>query len=109
MWRVNSYTAEKTKHCLNELANKGIKEVAVYGADEIAEILNDLSRETSVKIQAIYDDYERIGTAKSQVRPIEQYQGTPNKLIVGSIVGVEKKLEKLKKLGIASENIITLD
>ena len=108
MWRVNSYTAEKTKHCLNELANKGIKEVAVYGADEIAEILNDLSRETSVKIQAIYDDYERIGTAESQVRPIEQYQGTPNKLIVGSIVGVEKKLEKLKKLGIASENIITL-
>jgi hypothetical protein len=108
MWRFNSYTVAQSKHCLNELAANGIKEVAIYGSDEIAQILNELSFKTSVKVHAIYDDVEAKTPPRLPVRPIDQYQGAPEKIIVATILGVEAKIERLKNHGVRSENIVLL-
>jgi hypothetical protein len=46
--RCNSYAIASSKRCLKELARGGINEVAIYGANDIAEILYDLSFPTVI-------------------------------------------------------------
>ncbi len=108
MSQYNIYVIERSRHCLDRLASQRIKEVTVYGADDIAEVLYDLTFDAQIKINAIYDDFKTKKFLGFDILPTEACNGRKEKVIVASLVGIEEKIEKLRKLGIEKERIVVL-
>jgi hypothetical protein len=108
MSQYNLYTIERSRRCLNELSSQHIREVAVYGAGDIAEVLYDLTFEVPLRIIAIYDDVEKKRFLRFNVLPIEAMNGGRAKVIIASLVGVEEKVERLRRLGVDRERIVVL-
>jgi len=108
MGEYNRFAVEQCRQTLSQLAEQGITKVSVYGANEIAEILYDLSYELPVRITGIYDEYPRKKPCRIPTLPLKEYTNSQEKMIVAAVMGVEEKVEYLSRLGINAENLVLM-
>ncbi len=108
MGEYNRFAVEQCRQTLAGLAEQGITKVSVYGANEIAEILYDLSFELPIKITSIYDECPRMKLWGPPVLPLSVYQNGQEMMIVGAVIGVEEKVAHLSQLGINLEDLVLM-
>lgn len=108
MSQYNSYVFERCKNCLKELTSQNVKEIALYGTGDVAEILYKLTFDSSIKIEAVFDGFEGKKFFSFNVMPLESIINYHGKVIIAALVGVEDKVEKLIKVGVEDEKIIVL-
>ncbi|MBM4348291.1 MAG: hypothetical protein FJ106_00095 [Deltaproteobacteria bacterium] len=85
-----------------------IHEVALFGTDDVAGIIHNLITHSLVKIKAVYDDSSDKRWLSYDVLPLENIKGFNGQIIVSNLIGVEKKVELLKRMGIRGEQIIVI-
>jgi hypothetical protein len=98
----------RSRDCLNSILIQGHSEASIYGTDDIAEILYDLTFDMPVKLKNIYGDAEGKRFHTFRVLPIETYRPNKEPLIVTGSAEVEEKVNRLKSLGISSERLIVV-
>lgn len=108
MCRHNQRAIQRSKLCLESLAARGVREVSVYGARDMTEILYDLTFEIPIKIRAVYDGGGRKSFLGIDVLPLEESTRSQEKVIIASLVAVESKVERLQNLGIDRKRIVLL-
>lgn len=108
MCAYNRYAVAECRRTLSRLAEQGISEVSVYGANGIAEILYDLSYEVPVTISAIYDECPRWTSWGPPVLPLTARQNAQELMILAAVIGVEEKKKRLSRLGINLENLVVM-
>jgi hypothetical protein len=104
----NAYIFERCKNCVNELASNNVNEIVVYGTGDVAEVFYKVTLNSPVKIRAVYDTLDGKKFFNLRVMPMEEMKSYNGKVVVTALVGVEDKVEMLKKMGVMSENIIIL-
>jgi hypothetical protein len=102
------YATQRSRECLNALAEQGDNEVSFYGTDGIADIIYDLTFEMPVTVKNIYDDSIRKRFHGFKVLPLEACRTAKEKLIITSLVGVEEKVRRLKTIGVPPDRIVIL-
>ncbi len=108
MQEYNRFAVEQCRQTLLCLADQRITKVSVYGVNEIAEILYDLSYELPVRVTAIYDECPRWKPWVIPVLPLKDYQDCHELMIIAAVVGVEEKVERLSQLGVKVENLVLM-
>ena len=108
MGEYNRFAVEQCWQTLSSLARQGVTTVSVYGANDIAEILYDLSFELPVKIRAIYDECPNKRYCGPPVLPLEAYRDHQELLIIAAVIGAEEMIERLTRLGISVENVLLI-
>jgi len=106
--QYNLYTIRQSRKVLHELTQREIKEVSVYGVGDIAEVIYDLSFEQPMKIAAIYDDRQGKRFFRVKVLPVEECASGSEKVIIGTLIGIDDKVARLKRLGVSPERIVVL-
>ena len=106
--QYNLYAIRQSRKVLHELTQREINEVSVYGVGDIAEVIYDLSFEQPMKIAAIYDDRKSKRFFRVKVLPVEQCASGSEKVIIGTLIGINDKVTRLKRLGVSPERIIVL-
>jgi hypothetical protein len=104
----NAYIFEKCKNCVNKLLSNNVNEIVVYGTGDVAEIFYKVTLSSPVKIGAVYDTVDGKKFFNFRVMPMEEIKKHNGKIIIPALVGVEDKVEALKRMGVKSENIIIL-
>lgn len=107
-FRHNVYIAEQSQRIFNDLASQGNTEVSLYGTGDIAELLCKLSKESPVTIRSVYDDYGEQDFAGFRVQPVRDCAKDAGKIIVAAMVGIEEKIERLQRHGVARDRIVNL-
>ncbi len=108
MWEYNRFAVEHCRQTLLHLSEQKITKVSVYGVNEIAAILYGLSYEFPVQVTTIYDECPRWKPWAPPVLPLNDYQNSPELLIIAAVVGVEEKVKRLSQLGINVENLVLM-
>lgn len=108
MREYNRFAVEQCRATLSSLAEKGITNVSVYGANDIAEILYDLTYELPVTITAIYDECPKAKPWGPPVLPLEARQNGQEVIILAAVVGIEEKVKRLSRLGTSLENLVVM-
>jgi hypothetical protein len=98
----------RSRDCLNSILTQGHSEVSIYGTDDVAEILYDLTFDIPVKLKNIYGDPEAKRFHIFKVLPIESYGSAKEPLIITGSTDVEKKVKRLKSLGVSSDRLIVV-
>ena len=98
----------KCRQCFEGLAAQSVQSVGVYGSDEVAEILYDLTFEQPIQIEAVYDDIPGRRFRGRPVQPIERCCPGSGQIVIASLGNVEEKVALLVKLGVTRERIWTL-
>lgn len=105
------YATERCHRCLSELVTQGVNEAAVFGSNDVSEILYFLTRIIPIKISAIYDSS---GSVKPQekkflgidILPMEAMNSYKGKIIVADLNGAEEGLKALNKIGVDRKRIV---
>lgn len=110
MYRHNIFIISKCWACFNKLIYQNHhNEVAIFGANSIAEILCVLSKYKSVNITGIYDEVEnKRRFLRWSVLPVESLRSLDDCIIIASLVDIDNMRDTLKKLGIKDNRIIVL-
>lgn len=108
MGEYNRFAVEQCRQTLSRLAEQGITKVSVYGVNEIAEILYDLSYELPVMITVIYDECPRRKSWALPVSPLETYLNNQEPMIIAAVIGVEEKVGRLSRLGVNVNNLVLM-
>lgn len=108
MIQYHTYILDQCEKCLKKLASNNIKEFAIYGTGDVAEVLYKLTLNTPVKVNAVYDSLEGKKFFKFNVMPVETIKYYRGKIVVATLLGVEDKIEILKKIGVKDEKIVLL-
>jgi hypothetical protein len=108
MGEYNRFAVEQCRQTLSCLAEQGITNVSVYGANEIAEILYDLSYELPVKVTVIYDECPRRKPWAPPVLPLKAFQNGQEIMIIAAVIGVEEKVERLSQLGVNVKKLVLM-
>jgi len=98
----------RSKDCLSTALAEGHSQVSLYGTDDLAEILYDLTFELPVKIKSVYsegDDKRFHGVA---VLPIEKCYLDNDPIIVTNSTRMEDKLKRLKLVGVSPDRVIVM-
>lgn len=103
----NFYVTQLARQILDELAQQGVRSIAIYGTGEIAEILLGLSMDAPVKVHSIYDDFGGSNFLGFNVLPIESGKNE-EMFIVAAVVGVDEKIVRLTQLGVERSKIAVL-
>lgn len=107
--QYNRYIVIQCQRCLNRLASRGVKEVAVYGTGDVVILLCILSKLDSMKVSAVYDDVtEEKGLYGHRVLPLEALNGCKEKIIISDILNVGDKIDRLNRLGIERDRIVRI-
>jgi hypothetical protein len=104
----NLYIARQSRLILEDLTEHGTTEVSLYGTGDIAEMLYSLTIDVPLKIQAVYDDFGDKVFLGFEVQPITGCVKNTGKIIIAAVVGIDEKIERLMKLGVDRERIVTL-
>jgi len=91
MWRNNVYAAQVCNQVIQSLVLSGVKEAAIYGRDDMADILCVIAKKSRFKAVNTTD--------------LRGYKG---KVIVASFTGIAEKAKRLKDMGIEEKNIVRL-
>lgn len=108
MGAYNRFAVEECRQTLSCLAKQGITKVSVYGVNEIAEILYDLSFELPVEVSVIYDECPSRKPWGPPVLPLNAFQPRVEIMIVAAVIGVEEKVAHLSRLGINVEDLVLM-
>ena len=108
MGEYNRFAVEQCRLTLSCLADQEITKVSVYGVNEIAEILYDLSYELPVMITVIYDECPRRKPWAPPVLPLKAYLNNQEPMIIAAVIGVEEKVERLSQLGVNVKNLVLM-
>lgn len=108
MSQYNTYVIESCNNCLHKLAIDDVNEFAVYGTGDVTEVLYKLTLDAPVKINAVYDYMGNKKLFDFNVMPLSAIRDYKGKIVVASLVGVEDRVEILKKMGITSDKIVLL-
>lgn len=98
----------RSRDCLNSALAQGHSEISLYGTDDSAEILYDLSFELPVKIKSVYDDCDGKRFHNFKVMPIETYVSSNELLIITGSAQIENKVKRLKTLGVSTDRLIVM-
>jgi hypothetical protein len=109
MSAFNIDAIRRSRNCLERLAAQQVRDVALYGAGDIAQLLYDLTFEIPVKINIIYDDFDNKRISGFRVVPVAESAKSHEKVIIASFAAVDDKLERLRKLGIDRDRIVLLN
>jgi hypothetical protein len=104
----NAHIFERCKNCVNILASNNVNEIVVCGTGDVAEIFYKVTLNSPVKIGAVYDTLDGKNFFNFRVMPMEEINKYNGKIIIPAFVGVEDKVEALKRMGVKSENIVIL-
>jgi hypothetical protein len=106
MFRYNLEVVRCSRRCLTRLAAQGISEASLFGERHIVEVLCDLAFNAPVKITRIYrecaDERTRNGV------PVKLSITSAEKIIIASLVDIERKRELLRNRGIDEERLIEI-
>jgi len=104
----NLYIAQQARLILEDLTEHGTTQVSLYGTGDIAEMLYGLTADMSLKIQAVYDDFGDKVYLGFDVQPVSGCVKNTGKIIIAAMVGIDEKIERLMKLGVDRDRIVTL-
>lgn len=103
-WQYRGYVMERTRRCLASLSAEGVREIAVYGTGNVAEIFRVIAGEFPIRISARYGDSQEEG-----VLPLGDLKGYSGKLVVAENVKVgSPTVRKLKEAGVRAEDMVLL-
>jgi hypothetical protein len=111
VWSMCQYNLDVIKcsrHCVERLFARGIREIAVYGANDVAEVLYYLTLDIPVSICAVYDDFPGARFLDFEVLPIAACAVARPRVIVAALVGVDEKIERLTAAGTTTDRIVLL-
>ncbi|TAN64006.1 glycosyltransferase [bacterium] len=108
MGQYNSYTFQRCGVCLKELASENTGSIALYGTGEVAEIIYKMSLCEPVKVSAVFDGFASGSFFDVKVLPFENIRYYNGKILIASLIGVDDKVEALKKIGVSKERIVVL-
>ena len=109
MWKNNRYAIGVCREIIGSLKQKGIKEIAFYGANDVTKILFMLAREAQIEVVGVYDC--SLAGKKFlcfNVLAPGKLKGYDGKVIIASFVNVKNKILKLKNIGIQENSILRL-
>jgi hypothetical protein len=102
------YATERSRECLNAIADDGNNELSLYGTGDLADIFYALTFDASIKVKNIYDDFGGKRFHAFKVLPLEKCGSAHEKIVIASFIGVEEKLERLKRCGVPTDRIVVL-
>lgn len=104
--QYNRYTILQCQHCLHRLASQGVRNVAVFGANDVAEVLYILTKIEPIKISTLYDDIQHEERfCGLRVLPLSALNGYNEKIIVSGPLNTDEKIEALRRIGIKGDRI----
>jgi hypothetical protein len=98
----------RSKDCLSSISTQGHSEVSIYGTDDIAEILYDLTFDIPVTLKNIYGDAKGKRFHAFRVLPIEAYRPNGEPLIITGSAEIQERINRVKDLGVPSERLIVV-
>jgi hypothetical protein len=108
MYRYDREVISSSRRCLERFASRRVTQCAVYGANDVGEVLWTLTREFPVTICAVYDDYFVGRFAGCEVSRLDSGVGEDIAVVVASLVGIEDRVDRLVAAGVAMERIVLL-
>ena len=108
MGHYNAYVLERCSSCLEKLKLDNIKEFAIYGTGDEADVLYKLASNSSAKIEAVYDDFGEGKFFIFDIMPVEEIKNYRGKIIITALLNTERRVELLKSMGIEDERILLL-
>jgi hypothetical protein len=104
----NRYIAQQSQLILEDLTEHGTTQISLYGTGDIAELLYGLTADMPLKIQSVYDDFGDKVFLGFDVQPVSACVKNTGKIIIAAMVGIDDKIERLMKLGVERDRIVTL-
>jgi len=104
----NLYIAQQLRLILEDLTEHGTTQISLYGTGDIAEIVCRLTANVPLKIQFVYDDFGDKVFLGFDVQPVTECVKNTGKIIIAAMVGIDEKIERLMKLGVERDRIVTL-
>jgi hypothetical protein len=104
----NLHIAQQSQLILEDLAKHGATQISLYGTGDIAEMLYGLTADVPLKVQSIYDDFGDEVFMGFDVQPVSECVKNTGKIIIAAMVGIDEKIERLMKLGVERDRIVTL-
>jgi hypothetical protein len=105
----HEYVIDRCWHCLNDLRNMGINEIAVFCSGYPAKVLCAISKDMHIRITAIYDiSVEKTKFMGHNLIPVVDIGDYTGPVIIASFEDVIEKTELLKERGVAPEMVVDL-
>ena len=98
----------RSRDCLSSILTQGHSEVSIYGTDDVAEILYDLTFDIPVRLKNIYGDANGRKFHTFRVLPIETYRPNGEPLIITGSAEIEERVNRVRNLGVPSERLIVV-
>jgi len=108
MSRYNWEIIRRSRRCLEQLAAENVKEVFVYGEPDVTEVLCKLTFEIPVKVTTLGEYYKALTDLAPYEVPIEMGTVGREKIIIGSLVNIEERTRRLRKMGVDDKRIVLL-
>jgi hypothetical protein len=96
----------RSRDCLRSLLTQGHSEVSIYGTDDVAEILYDLTFDIPLKVKNVYGDTRGKMFHAFRVLPIDGYRPDDEPLIITGSAEVMAKIDRVRNLGVPPERMI---
>ena len=90
------------------MLNEGHPEVSIYGTEEAAEILYDLTFDVPIKLKNVYGDAQSKRFHTFKVLPIETYRANETPLVITGSAEIEERVDRIKRLGVSSDRLIVV-
>ncbi len=104
----NLYIAQQSRLILEDLTEHGTTQISLYGTGDIAEMLYGLTADVPLKINSVYDDFGDKAFLGFDVQPVTECVKSTGTIIIAAMVGIDEKIERLTKLGVERDRIVTL-
>jgi hypothetical protein len=108
MSRYNLEVIRQSRRCLRRLVTENVQEVFVYGERDIVEVLQSLTYEFPVKLNILGEQYKISSELLAHEHLIETSTTRPEKVIIASLVNIEERAMRLRKIGVDERRIIFL-
>lgn len=108
MYRYDREVISSCRRCFERFASRRVTRCAIYGANDVGEVLWTLTREFPVSICAVYDDYVVGRFAGCEVSRPDSGAGENVAVVIASLVGIEDRVDRLVAAGVAMERIVLL-
>jgi hypothetical protein len=104
----NRYIAQQSQLILEDLTEHGTTQISLYGTGDIAELLHGLTADMPLKIQSVYDDFGDKVFLGFEVQRVTESVKNTGTILIAAMVGIDEKVERLMKLGVERDKIVTL-
>lgn len=108
LFNQNTQAQVNCKIFLDNLTAENFNDFAVLGTGEIAEHLYTLSKRSPLQIKGIYDTSPRGSFYDLKISPVEELGGYSGKVVLGTQVDKENRVNLLKNLGVPLNHIVIL-